>query len=112
MIRDFTSHIVPCSRYFWQHFDDECSRSIAALTYMSLFAMVPLMTVMYAVLSGIPAFPGVGENNQNLLFDNLFPGGSQEEGTIANALQQVQHYLSQFSQQARNLTGFGVVFWW
>ena len=51
------SHFIPWLQYLWRRFiDDECMRSAAALTYMSLFALVPLMTVMYAMLSAIPDF--------------------------------------------------------
>jgi membrane protein len=79
---------------------DGCSHSAAALTYMSLFAVVPLMTVMYAVLSAVPAYQEVGLQVQGFIFKNFIPSTGQE----------VQGYLEQFSQQARNLTGVGVVF--
>lgn len=79
---------------------DGCSDSAAALTYMSLFAVVPLMTVMYAVLSAVPAFQQVGEQVQAFIFINFVPATGQE----------VQGYLEQFSQQARKLTGIGIVF--
>ncbi len=103
------SHVIPWLQYLWRRFiDDECMRSAAALTYMSLFALVPLMTVMYAMLSAIPDFQGVADKFQDLLFDNLFPAGSSEQDAISVARQQVQGYLSSFSQQARNLTGPGV----
>jgi len=87
--------------YLWRRLrDDECSRSAAALTYMSLFALVPLMTVMYAMLSAVPAFQGVGEQVQGFLFENLMPSAGAE----------VENYLADFSQQARNLTGVGIAF--
>jgi membrane protein len=88
-------------RYLWRRFnDDQCMRSAAALTYVSLFALVPLMTVMYAMLSAIPAFQGVGEQVQGFLFQNLLPSAGAE----------VESYLSDFSMKARNLTGLGVGF--
>ena len=41
--------------YIQRHYlADGCSHSAAALTYMSLFALVPLLTVMYAILSAVP----------------------------------------------------------
>jgi membrane protein len=96
---DIRAHFLPWLRYLWRRFsDDECTRSAAALTYMSLFALVPLMTVMYAVLSAIPASQGVGEQVQDFLFNNLIPSAGAE----------VETYLGEFSRQARNLTGFGV----
>jgi membrane protein len=80
--------------------NDGCSHSAAALTYMSLFALVPLMTVMYAILSAVPAFQEVGTQIQDLIFDNFVPATGQE----------VENYLEQFSEKARKLTGVGVAF--
>ena len=34
---------------------DRCSENAAALTYMSLFALVPLLTVLYTMASAIPS---------------------------------------------------------
>ncbi|WP_169713984.1 YihY family inner membrane protein [Oceanicoccus sagamiensis] len=79
---------------------DGCSHSAAALTYMSLFALVPLLTVMYAILSAVPAFQEVGIQIQELIFDNFVPATGQE----------VENYLTEFSQQARKLTGVGIAF--
>lgn len=79
---------------------DGCSQSAAALTYMSLFALVPLMTVMYAILSAVPAFQEVGQQIQDLIFDNFVPSTGQE----------IEDYLKQFAEKARKLTGIGIVF--
>ncbi len=88
-------------RYVQQRYvADGCSHSAAALTYMSLFAVVPLMTVMYAILSAVPAFQEVGMQIQDLIFDNFVPSSGQD----------VEGYLQQFSQQARELTGAGIAF--
>lgn len=75
-----------------------CQKSAAALTYLSLFALVPLMTVIYSVFSLIPAFDGVAEQLQRLLFDHFVPESGQE----------LQTYLAEFSSHARSLTGIGV----
>ncbi len=88
-------------RYVQQRYaSDGCSHSAAALTYMTLFALVPLMTVMYAILSAVPAFQEVGTQIQNMIFENFVPSTGQE----------VQDYLSSFSEKARSLTGVGVAF--
>ena len=78
--------------------DKGCQKSAAALTYMTLFALVPLMTVTYSMFSVIPAFDGVAEQLQNMVFKHFVP----ESGT------EVQNYLADFSSQARSLTGVGV----
>lgn len=76
----------------------DCQKSAAALTYMTLFALVPLMTVVYAVFSIIPAFDGVAAQLQQMLFAHFVPETGQE----------LQSYLTDFSAQARSLTGAGV----
>jgi membrane protein len=82
-----------------QYSADNCPQSAAALTYMSLFAVVPLMTVTYSILSAIPAFQSLGEQVQQFLFNHFVPSTGRE----------VQQYLAHFSQQARKLTVLGVV---
>ncbi len=77
---------------------DGCRESAAALTYMSLFAVVPLMTLMYSMFSLIPAFQGLGDQVQTLIFDNFLPQSGAE----------IEQYLQQFSTQARKLSLVGV----
>ncbi len=79
--------------------DKGCQKNAAALTYMTLFALVPMMTVIYSMFSVIPAFNGVADQLNDLVFNNFVP----ETGD------QVKSYLADFSTQARNLTGAGVL---
>lgn len=72
----------------------------SALTYTTLFAVVPLMTVTYAMLAAIPSFQGVGDQLQGWIFSNFVPA----TGAV------VQDYLADFSSQARKLTAVGVAF--
>ena len=87
----FSQHLV--RRYK----EDGCRESAAALTYMSLFAVVPLLTLMYAMFSIIPSFQGLGQQVEQLLFKNLMPQSGLE----------VQQYLRDFSGQARKLGWVG-----
>lgn len=73
-------------------------RNAAALTYTTLFAVVPLMTVTYAMLAAIPSFQGAGDGLQAWIFDNFVPATGEV----------VQDYLSGFAEQAKSLTGVGV----
>lgn len=78
----------------------ECQKTAAALTYTTLFALVPMMTVAFGILSSLPGTDDAGSGIQNLLFSNLLPESSQL----------VSNYLADFAQQARNLTFVGVAF--
>ena len=79
---------------------DRCSENAAALTYMSLFALVPLLTVLYTMASAIPTFQGMEAQMQEFLFEHLMPDSSSE----------IESYLNDFSSQAKSLTGPGIVF--
>jgi membrane protein len=74
----------------------------AALTYTTLFAVVPLMTLSYSILSMFPDFSAFGQQIQAFVFENFVPSSSAI----------VQQKLSDFAQQARELTfaGFVVLF--
>ena len=73
--------------------------SAAALTYTTLFAVVPLMTVTFSVLSAIPFFHGMGGQIQTFIFSNFVPSTGAT----------VQEYLQGFSIQARHLTWVGIL---
>lgn len=91
---------IAASQYFLHRFrEDRCSEIAAALVYMSLFALVPLMTVLYAVGSAIPTAIDLEVQIEQFLVENLLPDASRE----------VADYLHSFSQQAKNLTGFGIL---
>jgi len=85
---------------FQRFASDDCPRNAAALTYTSLFAVVPLLTVTYSMLAALPVFRGVGDDLQGMLFDHFVPATGQV----------VQDYMGDFAQQARQLTLVGVIF--
>lgn len=88
-------------RYLLSHFvDNQGVLNAAALTYTTLFAVVPLMTVTYSMLAAVPSFHGVGESVQGWVFENFVPATGEV----------VQDYLKSFTSQARNLTAIGVAF--
>ncbi|MCY0965855.1 YihY family inner membrane protein [Parathalassolituus penaei] len=90
-------------RILWQtlrRFESmERRRDAAALTYTTLFALVPVITVTYAILSAIPALQKWGSRAHTSLLTYVMPEGS---GVISK-------YLVQFSEQARDLTWVGVL---
>ena len=79
---------------------DGCQARAGSLTYLTLFAVVPLLTVVYVMLSLVPAFSAVGAEIQDWIFSNFLP----ETGA------DVKDALVQFSGQARSLTAVGLVF--
>jgi len=91
-------------RVLWQtlkRFEgEERRRDAAALTYTTLFALVPVITVTYAILSAIPELQSWGDQAHGELLAYVMPEGSET----------ISAYLVQFSQQARKLTWVGVAF--
>lgn len=80
----------------------DCLARAGTLTYTTLFAIVPTMTVTYVVLSLFPEFATVGEQIQNYVFRNFVPGSGEV----------VYEKLTEFSANTHNLTwlSFGFLF--
>ncbi|WP_370293319.1 YihY family inner membrane protein [Thalassolituus sp.] len=78
----------------------ERRKEAAALTYTTLFALVPVITVSYSILSAIPTLQEMGQEANQQLLSYVLPQGSEV----------ITDYLQQFSQQARKLTWIGIVF--
>lgn len=87
-------------RYLFTRIDrNRTLHSASALTFVSLFALVPLLTVFYSILSVVPAFATLEQQIQDFLFRHFVPSTGAE----------VQSYLRDFTQQARRLTAAGSV---
>lgn len=83
-----------------QYRDKTCQKSAASLTYMTLFATVPMMTVTYSMFSIIPAFQDLGDELQNMFLEQFLPSNQHD----------ITQYLKTFTEQARQLTVLGVAF--
>ncbi len=77
-----------------------CDDSAASLTYTTLFAVVPVMTVAFAVLRLMPQLAGISERIEGIIFENFMPAAGA----------QVQQYLAGFAAQATKLTAVGGIF--
>ncbi len=81
---------------FFRH---DCPKVASYLAFTSLFAVVPMMTVVYSILALIPELKGLEGKMQDFVFAHFVPStGSQ-----------LEEYLHGFATQARNLTSIGVV---
>lgn len=80
--------------------EDRCIESAAALTFTTLLAIVPVLTVLYAILAMIPSLQQAGDQLQNWLFQHFVPASAQD----------IQTYIQKFAKQAGQLTKFGVLF--
>lgn len=73
--------------------EDSCRSTAAALTYQTLFAVVPLLTVMYTIFNAFEAFDGLSGTVEEFIFTNVVP----ENVAV------VREYLGEFSTSATNL---------
>ena len=84
---------------FREFLNNQGLENAKSLTYMSLFAVVPLLTLLLAILSAFPSFQVFGNQIQGMIFDRLLPSSSNE----------LEVYLASFVEQAKNLTWIGAV---
>ncbi|WP_207459458.1 YihY family inner membrane protein [Azospirillum sp. SYSU D00513] len=80
-------------------YNDNCFQTAAALTYTSLLAIVPIMTIGFAIFSAFPAFGALQSQVQSLIFKNLVP-------EIGDA---ILEYLGRFMSNAGQMPIFGVI---
>jgi membrane protein len=74
------------SRHVWQHFkEDRCFDEAASLGYTSLLALVPLLAVVFVVVSAFPVFSEWSDRVQQLLVDNLVPTAGKQVGAGINS---------------------------
>jgi membrane protein len=83
----------------------------AALTYQVIFALVPLLVVMLAVVKGVGGFSSVGGEVQDFLLKNILPKistapaeGSPQGGT--DLAKQIDAFVSNVNATAIGVVGF------
>ena len=80
---------------------DRCLQIASSLTFTTLLALVPLVTIVLTLLSAFPVFSGLGEQIHAFLLANMLP---DKAGTV------VSGYIEQFTGRAGRLTALGTVF--
>ena len=88
------------ARFLWRRFlDDRLFEAAGALSFTSVFALVPLSMVVFGVLSAFPVFGVWSERLTDYVFSNFVPSSARA----------VQQYLQQFSQNTGQLTTVGTI---
>jgi len=88
-------------RHLWQHFrEDRSFEAAGALSYTSLLALVPLMAVMFGVISAFPVFDRWAGELEDYIFANFVPAA----GDV------VHEYITEFVGRTAGLTGAGTIF--
>lgn len=101
-MRDMSSKLRQLGRflaYVFRRFDqDHCLQIASSLTFTTLLAVVPLITIMLTLMSAFPVFSGLGEHIREFLIANMLP---EKAGNI------VSGYIEEFTGRAGHLTTVG-----
>ena len=89
------------AQFLWQRFDEvRVPQVSASLTFTTLLALVPMLTVTLVVVSAFPMFAEFSESVVRFIHTMIVPQGAD---TILS-------YLATFKTQASNLTAIGIIF--
>jgi membrane protein len=78
---------------------DKCRQNAGSLTYTTLFAVIPMLTVFLVIVSSIKALAPARQQMQQYIYANLLPRSG-----VA-----VEQYLNNFAEKSSNLTVIGVL---
>ena len=92
--------IVAFLEFTWQRFvEDRCLQTAGALSFTTVFALVPLTAAVLGVLAAFPGFAGWREQLTHWVFENFVPAAGDT----------VQGYLTQFADNASQATAVGIL---
>jgi membrane protein len=88
-------------RMLWHRFyDDGCMQTASSLTYTTLLALVPIITVALTLISAFPVFGETMGQLERFLVENVLPESART----------VVSYTQQFTENATRLTVVGLLF--
>ncbi|MGA9422990.1 MAG: YihY family inner membrane protein [Rhodanobacteraceae bacterium] len=86
--------------FTWHRFiEDRCLQVAGALSFTTVFAIVPLTTAILGILAAFPGFAGWRQKLADFAFSNFVPAAG---GTV-------QNYVTQFAGNANKATIVGVL---
>lgn len=100
MVRYFRHYLYTCYIAGWRFFVERYTYRASALSFTSLLALVPLLSVLVFFTSILPVFTTLNETAQNYIFTNFIPASSAT----------IQFYLNNFVQKASSMPTLGIVF--
>ena len=80
--------------------EERCFQLCGSLTFTTMLALVPLITIMATVMTAFPVFDSVVETLKAYVAANLVPTGSSRLITV---------YVQQFAENAARRTALGIV---
>lgn len=87
-------------QFLWRRFNQQRGlQTASSLAYTTLLSLVPLLTVMFGFIGGLPVFDKLGNELQSFMFSNFVPAFSTS----------IEKYLLEFSSKAAQLTFTGTL---
>lgn len=80
--------------------EERCFQACGSLTFTTLLALVPLVTIMLTVMTAFPVFDDIVETLRQFVVINLMPEASSRLVSV---------YMQQFADNAARLTALGIV---
>lgn len=80
--------------------EERCFQACGSLTFTTLLALVPLVTIMLTVMTAFPVFDDIVETLRQFVVVNLMPEASSRLVSV---------YMQQFADNAARLTALGIV---
>ena len=80
--------------------EDRCTQVASSLTFTTLLALVPILTVALTMASAFPVFESLFHNVQRFLLNHIVP----------ESVTSITTYAAQFSANAAQLTAMGIAF--
>lgn len=100
-MRKYLHHIWRLLRSIARRFMQEhCSQAAASLTFTTLLALVPMITIALTIFGAFPVFDDFSAEIKSYLLNNLMP---EKAGTI------ITRYVEQFAESATRLKTAGIV---
>ena len=88
------------TKMLWSRINqDRLTTSSAGLAYTTILALVPLITVIFSLLSAFPMFDEVSLSLKKIIYNNLVPTASDT----------IENYLEQFIGNTKKMTFMGVI---
>jgi membrane protein len=95
--RDLVQFCVDLVRRF---FEDRLTQTAGSLTYTTLLALVPLLTVVLSVSTAFPIFDRIVEGLQDFVLENFLPD--------TGGVEMITEQLNMFVSRATQLTAIGL----
>lgn len=93
--------LIDFARMAWRRFDEQrCMQIASSLTFTTLLAIVPVVTVALTMMSAFPVFRELMLHLQQFLLGNMLPESAES----------IAGYAEQFADNAARLTAVGILF--